>query len=188
MCDSGTSTVDESIFDIAGTICRGMYEYVLQNLSFGSTILELGSGYTSPLWAKHYTVYSVEHDEGWLNKFDEVNYIYVPISKHKEVKNLAGTAWYDWEELERQIKDIDYDLVIVDGPPIKYGRAGFRKYVTKFPKRTPILFDDLNRGRDLKVALRTAVWLNEPLLIMGQDEDKRWGVIWPGKFKEKTDD
>jgi hypothetical protein len=44
----------------------------------GSTILELGSGWASGELSKHYRVYSVEHDEKWLDAFD-TNYIYAPL-------------------------------------------------------------------------------------------------------------
>lgn len=162
-------------------ISEGLFNFVRENLPDGSTILELGSGDGSVELAKHYTVYSVEHSKKWLNKYDTVNYIYAPIKEHKEVKKLIGKEWYDWSILGPQIKDLDYDLIIVDGPPIMHGRAGFAKYMIPQPRPVPVIFDDLHRKRDLGIALKASVYMREPLVIKDTWESKTWGYIWPGR-------
>ena len=49
------------------------------------TLLEFGSGRATEVFSKYYTVYSVEENPEWLNKYNS-NYIHAPI-KNLEVKN-----------------------------------------------------------------------------------------------------
>lgn len=163
------------------SISEGLFNFIQENIPRSSTLLEFGSGYGSSVLAQFYTVFSVEHDEEWVGKYPNVNYIYAPIKKHKEVRRLVGDHWYDWSVLSAQIVDISYDLIIVDGPPIRYGRAGFFKYMIPQPRPVPIVFDDLHRRRDLDVALKVSKYLKEPLVIKDAWETKTFGYIWPGR-------
>ncbi len=155
--------------------------WIVANFPEGDTILELGSGAGSAHLAETFNVYSVEHDEKWLDEYEKVNYLYAPIKKHKPVKKFDKCEWYDWKILESQIKDLDYDLIISDGPPNHIGRVGFLKYIDHFPKKTPILFDDMHRLRDLKIARKIAAKWKEPLVLRGLDESKHWATLWPGR-------
>jgi hypothetical protein len=168
-----------TVEDLDGwSISNGLFQYVREHFPDGSTILELGSGDGSAALAEHYEVYSVEHDEAWLNKHEKVNYLYAPIKDHKAVKKLEGTQWYDWSKLRPQLEEINYELIIVDGPPICIGRAGFKKYFDQLPiQDVPIIFDDLHRKRDLDVALKVSAQVRKPLTIHDTWEEKVWGAL-----------
>lgn len=155
--------------------------WIRMNFPEGSTILELGSGDGSAHLAERYKVFSVEHDKAWLNKYERVNYIHAPIRKHKEVKGFDKNQWYNWNILGPEIKDLDYDLIICDGPPNQIGRVGFLKYINDFPKQTPILFDDVHRGRELKIAQKVAARWHSDLLIKDLDQPKHFAILWPGR-------
>jgi len=45
------------------SVCEKLYSYIRETLKEGSTMLELGSGWASEEFSKHYTVWSIEHDE-----------------------------------------------------------------------------------------------------------------------------
>lgn len=166
----------------AWAISHKIIAWIVENFRKGDTILELGSGDGSAHLAETFEVYSVEHDREWVDKYEKVNYIYAPIKKHKAVKKFDKNEWYNWSLLEPQIQNIDYDLIICDGPPSCFGRAGFLKYVDQFPKKTPIIFDDVNRISDLNVARKIANKWGESLLLKGLDEDKHWAILWPGRY------
>jgi len=121
------------------------FNWIRKNLKQG-TILELGSGAGSHRLSKHYTVYSVEHDEKWLNKYN-TNYIYAPI--------IDG--WYDPSFLDDLPR---YDLLIIDGPPGVIGREGILKHLDKFQTDIPIILDDTNREAEKALALQISKYLN----------------------------
>lgn len=168
---------DEGVRLGHGAISEGLYEFIQSHLPVGSTILEFGSGHGSAFLAQHYDVHSVEHDKKWLDRYDTVNYIYGPIKTHKPLGNVTGHRWYDWHLIYPDIAKVDYNLIIVDGPPATFGRAGFLKYIDHFPKKTPIIFDDVNRGIELKVATKVAARWKEPLTIYDIHTEKHFGVI-----------
>lgn len=152
-------------------------KYIIDNFNKGSTILEFGSGHGSAKLAEHFNLFSVEHDKHWMNLYEKVNYIYAPIKEHKEVKKVIGKYWYDWRILEPQIRNLEYDLIIVDGPPARFGRAGFLKYMIPLKRVVPIIFDDLDRGDDFKIAYKTSARLKKPILVSDTWEYKSWGII-----------
>ena len=61
---------------------RIMFRWIRKNIKDGSTILEIGSGSTTRELAKHYKVFSVEHDYRWANKYPEATYIHAPLKKY----------------------------------------------------------------------------------------------------------
>jgi len=156
--------------------------WIRANLPAGATILELGSGAGSARLAEHYTVYSVEHDPEWLNRYDSVNYIHSPLRKHKAVKGFDHDYWYNPYIIKNAIKDLKIDLIIIDGPPGKHGkntsgRCGTLKYLDIFPEGVPFLFDDLHRGNELLLAKKVSARLKIPLVIYTW-ESKQWGYVW----------
>lgn len=152
------------------------FKLIRKVLPEGGTILELGSGEGTAELVKHYKVYSIEHDKAWLNKYHD-NYIYAPIKKHKPVnKHLFSEHWYDPKVLKSILPQIDYDLIIVDGPPINFGRAGMLKYWDLFKHDVPVILDDLNLHRVYRIALGLASRLGSKSIIVYTDS-KNFGII-----------
>ena len=126
----------------------------------GATILELGSGSGTRLLSKKYTMWSIEHDEKWIGYCEFANYIHAPITTSSD----GNTQWYDPSILANSIP-INYDLILVDGPPGKYGRDGFILNFDLFRTDVPILIDDTIRSEEAKLARELAYKLNRPLYV-----------------------
>ena len=156
-----------------------LFAYIREILPIGETILELGSGDGTAELIKYYNVYSIENDEEWLGKYRS-NYIHAPLKEHKIVRNLEGNIWYDPSVLKKELKDLCYDLILVDGPSrLKASRAGFVKYRSLFNLDVPIIFDDVNREGDWIIAVRIAGILKRPLTVHNTWKKKYFGVILP---------
>jgi hypothetical protein len=138
---------------------RQLYDYIRKILPTGSTILELGSGTTTDLMAEHYTMYSVEHDEKWVDKYNST-YLHVPLCDHKPIKGHRYTNWYDANILREKLKGVKYDLLLIDGPPVS--RSGFFKYMDLFDSNAIWIFDDAHRPGERKVINSVASKLKRP--------------------------
>ena len=156
---------DSSGFD-GWAISYELFNFILKNLKPGSTILELGSGWGSGQLSKFYTLYSIEHDEGWMGKYN-TNYIYAPIQN----------GWYNVKVLEEQLPK-EYDLILVDGPTGKIGRGGFFDHIYLFNVKGLIVFDDVNRLAEHRLMLQVAELLERPYKIYFAGK-KNFGVIFP---------
>lgn len=154
-------------------IDKKLYRYIREILPEGSTILELGSGEVTDVLAKHYTMYSVEHDEEWVDKYNST-YLYVSLKDHKAIKNHQHTRWYDASVLKPKLKGIKYDLLLIDGPPIT--RSGFFKYMSLFDSNVIWVFDDSDRRSDLAVVKSVAARLDRPWVTYICDK-KAFSVI-----------
>ena len=154
-------------------IDKKLYNHIRNILPEGSTILELGSGHSTGVLAKHYTMYSVEHDLEWVDKYNST-YLYVPLKEHKEIKHHRYTRWYDATRLKEELVGIKYDLLLVDGPPVT--RSGFFKYMSLFDSNAIWIFDDSNRGPDLKVINSVCTKLDRPWVTY-MCKDKTFSVI-----------
>lgn len=129
-------------------ISSEMFSWIKDNIPFGSTILEFGSGSGTIELCKHYKVFSIEHDKNWIGHCKESNYIHAPI------KDYESFQWYD-KDIVKQHLPSDYDLIIVDGPPNNpetqvIGRHGFIENLDMFDVSVPIIFDDVNREDEYK--------------------------------------
>lgn len=131
-------------------ISEELFLCLLETLPVGSTILELGSGTGTLELSKHYNLVSIEHDKKWLNKYDS-RYIYAP---------LVDDMWYDGEVLSRELRGIDYDLILIDGPP-QHRRKGIFNYLDLFNWNVPVIVDDINRQYDMDVAISLARYLGK---------------------------
>ncbi len=145
-------------------ISEELFQWIRDNLEEGKTLLELGSGTGTGELVKHYNVYSIEHDIAWLFKYHD-NYIHAPLKEHKQVAHYCDgkPIWYDARALERELPKIDYDMILVDGPP-KW-RSGFMKYWSLFKDDVPVVVDDVNRIRDLKILRGVSVRKKTPFTV-----------------------
>jgi len=166
-------TEDYNSFGLVA-IGENLYAYIRKVLPEGSTILELGSGWGTSRLVNHYTVYSVEHDPEYWDKYHD-NYLHVPLKQHKAVKNQVGDIWYDAKVLGDVLVGIDYDLLLIDGPPMY--RAGFVKYFDFFDPNVIMIFDDVNRKKDNTVMNSIAAKLEVPYVTYGAGTEKLFGVI-----------
>lgn len=156
------------------SIDKKTYNYIRKVVPAGGTILELGSGAITDVLALHYTMYSVEHDKEWVDKYNST-YIHAPLCEHKAIKNHPHTRWYDADVLRPKLKGIKYDLLLIDGPPAT--RSGFFKYMNMFDSNAIWLFDDSNRTGDRAVVNSVANRLDRPWVTYHSGPDKTFGVI-----------
>ncbi len=149
------------------SISKELFDYIRNTVPKGETILEMGSGWASGELAKYYTVYSVEHDQKWLDKYP-THYIYAPI------KN----GWYDPEVLGKSLPK-SYKLILVDGPPGTIGRYGFLNNLSLFNSDVIILIDDVNREVEHKLLVDLAATLKRSFSVQNDSLGKKFGIILP---------
>lgn len=121
-------------------IGHNLYEWIVKNIEKGSKVLELGSGTGTHELGKIYDVYCIEHNEEWVNKFDNLTYYFAPIKD----------GWYDKENVKNIPKD--YDLLILDGPPGTIGRTKVLENLDMFNLDVPIIVDDTHRKVEKDIA------------------------------------
>lgn len=148
-----------------GAIEKALFDYILNILPEGSTVLEFGSGYGTDQILKHYKVISVEHDEKYFSQRP---------TNHKAYLAPLNDGWYDPKVVGEALKN-HYDLILVDGPPGD-SRLGILKNLNLFSGITcPVIFDDVNRAGDLKAMTGfVAKFGYESKIIAG--EEKRFAV------------
>ena len=154
------------IFGKNYSVCQKLFAAVVDILPRGSTLLELGSGGASAEFSKYYSVWSVEHDMIWLNRYN-THYIYAPL-----VDN-----WYNVEILKKELPT-KYDLILVDGPPGRIGRGKFLDHLDLFITTVPIIFDDVNRVAEQDLMNRVAERLGRKATVTVCGT-KAFGVLLP---------
>lgn len=143
-----------------------LFKHIRELLPDGSTIVEFGSGTGTIELSKFYKVYSIEHDEKWLNVSKESKYIYAPI--------IDG--WYCVESIKNGLKDVDYDLILVDGPPGVIGRGGILNFLDSLDTSKPIILDDTNRRDEMEITIKCAEILNKNYTTF-KGSNKSWSII-----------
>ena len=142
-----------------------------------ATILELGSGWSSyHLASKGHKVYAVEHDPVWQNKFDNVNYICAPIvelptnipSYNKRFKKY--NLWYDGNVIKEAIKDIKFDLYVIDGPPGYIGRSGLYIWRDLIDWSVPSLWDNTDRRTEAGLCGYISTFANHRFMLKVHNE------------------
>jgi len=159
------------------------FNKILEILPKNKTILEFGSGFGSSELSKYYKVFSIEHDEKWLNKYPNINYIYAPLKPIKENQNIN---WYDIDIVKDNIPE-KYDLILVDGPPEatsknRMGRMGFFYNLELFTlENVVIIFDDVERKKDLDNMISISKKIDRKYEIFegkSKLKKKKFGVIF----------
>tara|TARA_B110000305_G_C19269822_1_gene553859 strand:+ start:419 stop:943 length:525 start_codon:yes stop_codon:yes gene_type:complete len=121
-----------------------IFEWIEENIPFGSTILEFGSGEGSKRLSVNYDLYSIEHNPEWLG-FSQSTYIYAPIKLSDKYQGEIG--WYDIERIKEYLPS-KIDLMIIDGPNGSIGRSGLLDHVDSFSWEFPVIIDDLHREKE----------------------------------------
>jgi hypothetical protein len=126
-----------------------VFDFIESNIPHGSVIVELGSGDVSTRFlSQKYSLYSVEQDERWLNKYNS-NYFYAPIRN----------GWYSPEPLSSLPKK--FDLLIIDGPAGQGNRNGILSNLHLIDNHAKILIHDTNRKDEKDLAINLASVLNK---------------------------
>jgi hypothetical protein len=128
------------------SITKQTFDLIKEILPSDKIILELGSGYGTEALANYgYKLYSVEHNKGWMWKYNS-NYIHCPLTNQESKSEFD--QWYDIDSIISELPK-EYDLLLVDGPPSDFRRTNFIHHLTKFNKKAIWVFDDLQREYDL---------------------------------------
>jgi hypothetical protein len=174
-----------------GSISEKTISIITRLLPPDSWILELGSGEgTQALHERGYNMISIEHDKEWLNKYN-THYIHAPIEHFKPTKQfIEFEFWYCHQVLARELSALEYDLLLVDGPPrriesmaARVGRAGLFKYREFFNWDVPVIFDDTQREAEWKIAYQIARRLDggRPLYTYDTGQRKMATLMLPDK-------
>jgi hypothetical protein len=117
-------------------------------------ILEFGSGTGTVELCKLTNVYSIEHDNNWINKAAST-YIHTPLENIKRVNSIfpKHTRYYSDSVLRDKLPKIinNYSLVLVDGPPGQIGRSGILNYLDILNMKAHFIFDDTDRPEEEKL-------------------------------------
>lgn len=141
--------------------------WIATNIPQGSKVLEFGSGTGSHELGKFYQMHCVEHDEQWLNKFDNINYYHAPI-----VNN-----WYTQTVLEKL--PTDYNLLIIDGPPGRIGRSGILDHLGSLNLNVPIVIDDVERKAEYAIYVKIKEFVKYYEEVMLTENNKQTIVLLP---------
>lgn len=159
--------IERSVRAFGGwSIGKELFDYIRSVVPDEQVILELGSGWSSEELSKHYTVYSIEHNQEWVGKYN-TNYIFAPI------KN----GWYDLKILKKSLPKA-YNLILIDGPTPAPRRLGFYHNLKLFNTDVTLVFDDVDRSPMKEMLIQLAEQLGRPYEIR-QSGNKQFGII-PG--------
>jgi GR25 family glycosyltransferase involved in LPS biosynthesis len=127
----------------------------------GTKMVELGSGDGTKYLVSHFSLISIEQNEKYLNLHHD-NYIYAPIKKD----------WFDLGALKG--KDLSCEILLVDAP-FGTSRRGVIDNFHLFKSKT-VIFDDVNRPKDLEIALEFCKKYGYKYEIKGAD--KQHLIAW----------
>tara|TARA_B100001113_G_scaffold198174_2_gene162342 strand:- start:473 stop:982 length:510 start_codon:yes stop_codon:yes gene_type:complete len=153
-------------------------EFIKEQLPDGGTILELGSG-QGTVWLADlgYTMYSVENQLEWCDKFpNHTTYINCKLKYYDDNYTappmVEQRAWFDPDDLFPNLPD-SYDLILIDGPGGPFGRGGFLKHIDKFNTDVLMIFDDINRAAESILMDMVSEYVDREYQLI----DKYTGVI-----------
>lgn len=176
-------------------ISEDLYEWLVEHVPPGKTILELGSGDGTAELVKRWAVATVEHDKAWLGHATGAHYIYAPLIR----------GWYDAVKVKQGLPEYhcptagcsatstldispplcgtcgkhktQYDCLLIDGPPQNLGRSNFLNHMDLFNPAVPWVFDDMHRPQDRRMAMQVAYARGQKLGVRTCADGKAFGVI-----------
>lgn len=148
--------------------------YILNDISVNSrcSVVEFGSGYSTLVIAKLLAggekssrIISIEEDKQWADKMQRViareNLSDIAKVVHSPVSNADSDSsrhgWYDREQINRALEDMQFDCAIIDGPTAwkpewamrRYGAGPFLK--NRLGSEFTIFLDDADRPGEQKI-------------------------------------
>jgi len=162
-------------------ISSEIIDFLRKNLKKNDTILEFGSGSGSKEIGKYFNLWSIEHNKDFLYENTLQNF-YAPIKKRKIIcptqkKVIAEYKWYNEKVVLKVMKKIDYNCLLVDGPPGCIGREGFYYNLENFDTNCMIIIDDVNRKEENNLLFRVSKKLNCEYTVYHCRDGKSFGVI-----------
>lgn len=141
--------------------------WISNNIPQGSKVLEFGSGTGSHELGKYYQMHCVEHDEQWLDKFNNIKYYHGPIVD----------GWYDTSILSKL--PMDYELLLIDGPPGGIGRGGIVDYLGSLNLNVPIVIDDIERKPEYDLYLKVKAFVGDCNEVVLNEGNKQTIILIP---------
>jgi hypothetical protein len=151
------------------SISSEMFNWILNNIEEGSTVLEFGAGKSTIELAKRYKVISIEQDIRWAHLTKDATYYVSPIIEN----------WYDTKIVMKAVLGRHIKLVIIDGPSGTGNRKGLIKFLiyNRVLINTAVfIVDDTHRESERAIAERISVMTKRsPIYI--KDSEKEFCVI-----------
>jgi hypothetical protein len=141
------------------------FEWIEENISAGSRILEFGSGDGSTRLAGNYEVWSVEHNSEWLG-VAPVNYIHAPIVDNEVSSSVGEEGWYDPDSMRDGLPS-SVSLIIIDGPTGDIGRTGVLAHLQILPETYYFLVDDIDREAEQLLLTRIINTIDSEVTVIG---------------------
>jgi hypothetical protein len=142
------------------------FKWITSNIKHGSNILELGSGSGTIELSYFYKMFSIEHNQKYLNKAKNATYL------HTDIIN----EFYDLEKIKHKLPK-QYELLLIDGPPKSISnRFKFLDFINFFNLKTNILVDDTNREEEQELLFKISEITGRKCKIIGTKE-KSFGII-----------
>ena len=133
------------------------------------SVIEFGSGISTIYMAMLLRdfegfIYSIEHNSEWIKVLEgsckllgleNVEFIYAPLTNYTD--NEVSCEWYDKKEILKKIRNIKFDLVVVDGPPAYTKFSRLNRYPALpfiqdcLNSSFSIYIDDINRKGEKEV-------------------------------------
>jgi hypothetical protein len=164
-------------------ISEEIIDYLISNLNENDTIIEFGSGTGSIEIENHFDLWSIEHNKVFLLVHkNTLNNFYAPIKKYKKVNPTLKTdineyEWYDEDVIKNVLNKINYNCLLVDGPPGCIGREGFLYNLNEFNTNCLIIIDDVNRDEENKLLYKVSKRLGCKYTVYHCSDGKSFGVI-----------
>jgi len=124
------------------SMCSGILSLIFSNVEKGKTILEFGSGDGTKKLVDHgYTVYSIEENKDFCDLHHD-NYLHCPV-----IGESYETSCYDIDKVLEFVKDINYDVILADGPA-HGARHNLIELFSHLNTNVTIFVDDIERESD----------------------------------------
>lgn len=151
-------------------IGEGLFNAMRLVLPKGGTVLELGSGdgSTTELRNAGYNVWSIEHNQTYVGRWNTAERtIFAPLKEDTVFYILDG------------VKLPEYDILLVDGPDTETRTLKMYAHgLQYFNPKVPWFFDDW-AGDQMSVGIRAIANKTERTLLVFQDKIKQYAVLLP---------